>query len=151
MLVLSHHYSSPFDYHEKTSPLEAANSFLGIARLLKLFGIGKKSSGAVRIGQLLQSTETAFGEALDNDFNMPDALASLHELISGIFQFTKTNGPLNKSEAAAAKNLIVGKMKMLGFNMKPVIIPPKIKQRAKQREAKRKNKDFAGADSSSVE
>ena len=146
MIVLSHHYSSPFDYHEKLSPLEATNGLWGIMRMVKMFSIYKQISDAGRVGKLLDDAEKTFGDALDNDFNTPGAIASIYGLISDIFQFSIANGALQKSEAVAIKNFIMGKMKMLGFKMRPVKIPSEIKRLANLSEKKRKNKNYIEAD-----
>ena len=145
MIVLSHHYSSPFDYHEKGSPLEAAKGLWGIMNYLEVLNFGKRKTGAVRIASELAVAEKSWSERLENDFNTPGALGSLYELIAALRRFQIANGKLNKNEAVAARKYILEKMRGLGFFMKSIPIPVNVKKRVKRRELMRKNKEYDNA------
>ena len=143
---LSAHYRSPLDYAEDNlKQSEAAVSRLGefVAKIGR-FEDEMLPDFNEHISVMIQQFEKDFYSALEDDFNTPDALASLFSLLNAL---EKGIWNLNKSEASLIKKTLVQKMEIFGISLKkPAKIPAKITKKAKERELYRKNKQFIQSD-----
>ncbi|MEK9186211.1 MAG: cysteine--tRNA ligase [Patescibacteria group bacterium] len=138
-IFLQHHYRSPIDYTEKTaeqaySALESLSQFL---EKLKLAG-GNKD-----VTEKITESENNFNEALDDDFNTPEALATIFRLINELQQEMWS---LSKRSAKNAAKWIVRKLNLLGSRPQIPKIPLKIKLLARKRELSRHSKQFTKSD-----
>jgi len=144
MIITAHHYRSPIDYtdtlaHQAIASLQRVRHF--IARLNM-----KRKSGVIseNVRLILEAAEKDFTGAMDDDFNTPDALAAIFNLLnsleSGLWN-------LNKSEATQIRKLLEVKFEIFGiFLKKTVKIPADIAKKAKEREAFRIHKQFIQSD-----
>ena len=143
-VIASHHYRSPIDYTEKlieqaSASLKKIKNFL--ARLQSIKTNGKISKN---LTQTFKKTEDDFQKAMEDDFNTPDALGSLFQMINGV---EPQIWNLNKSESKAIGTLLSEKLRILGINLeKTAKIPAKILSLAKKRELFRANKQFIQSD-----
>lgn len=143
-IVTAHHYRSPIDYtdalaHQAVASLQRVRHF--IARLNV-----KRKTGTVseNIRLILENADKGFIGAMNDDFNSPDALASLFNMInsleSGLWN-------LNKAEAGAVRKLLEEKFGIFGiFLKKTTKIPAEITKKAKERDAFRIHKQFIQSD-----
>lgn len=144
MIVTAHHYRSPIDYtdalaHQAVASLQRVRHF--IARLNMKRKTGKISEN---INTILETAEKGFTGAMEDDFNTPDALASLFNMInsleSGLWN-------LNKAEAGAVRKLLEEKFGIFGILLKKTEkIPSEITKKAKEREEFRIHKQFIQSD-----
>ncbi len=144
MIVASHHYRSPIDYtdalaHQANASLQRVRHF--IARLQLKRKAGKISDTATT---LLAAAEKEFTEAMNDDFNTPDALAALFNLLNSL---EVTLWTLNKAEAAAIRKFLEAKFELFGISLKKAVkIPADIAKKAKERESFRIHKQFIQSD-----
>lgn len=145
---LSSHYRSPLDYSEDNlKAAEAAVARLGecVAKV-KRFEDEMLVEHNTAIGTMIRQIEEAFAEALDDDFNTPQALAVLFDLL-------KTINPLLTKRGFDMEN---GKRLLEFFEMVHSIlgvvpanlpqIPRTLEMLIDQREHARHSKDYALAD-----
>lgn len=144
MMVLEHHYRSPMNYTGELAE-QAKNSLKNLKSFLARLNLVKKSGVPTKENKIfLKKSAAAFEIAMEDDFNTPDALAALFNLINQVEPKIWT---LTKSEAVTIKASLVKKMAIFGINLKNLPkIPLKIAQMAKKRELFRTHKQFARAD-----
>ncbi len=144
MMIASHHYRSPIDYTENLSG-QAQASLQRIRHFLARLDMLKKSGSiSAEIKKIISTAEQSFNTAMEDDFNTPDALASIFNLLNVL---EKQIWDLNKSEAGAVKKTIAGKFEIFGISFKKSVkIPSKITEMAKKRELYRTNKQFIQSD-----
>ncbi|MDI6717863.1 MAG: cysteine--tRNA ligase [Patescibacteria group bacterium] len=148
MAVFSSHYRAPFDYNENVikqsmQSLKTIRDFLEKLEFIIFKKIIVSQAGAL-IEKNLKKFENDFESALNDDFNIPKALASLFELISLIqVKIWK----INSKDAKKLYNVVAQKMKVFEIDIKTVKIPAKIRDLSKKRELYRKNKQFIQSDS----
>ena len=148
MMVVAHHYRSPMDYSEKIVE-QSRNSifnlkqFVGKLRLVK----AKLDSGS-SVTEILKKSETAFHQAMADDFNTPEALAAIFSAVNrinpGIWNLTR-------SEGKTVENWLVKLLQTIGIELKMAHIPFKIRHLAKKRELLRNAQQFIPADASRKE
>jgi len=81
LFFLSTHYSQPIDYNEKS--IEAARQALERISILIRKAEGKDATQATsKKYEKIEDLKTKFIEAMDDDFNTPEALASIFELVT---------------------------------------------------------------------
>ncbi|MBI2676963.1 MAG: cysteine--tRNA ligase [Candidatus Yanofskybacteria bacterium] len=146
-LVLSTHYRSPIDYREEA----IKSSWAGIQRieefLRKLSNIRRLEvqllSGA---GEILLETRKEFLEAMDDDFNTPQAIAAIFKMIKELNPLLAEN-KVDKKSAKKIKKLFEEFNNILG------IIPRKTKKTPNEildmidtREKLRRDKRYSEAD-----
>ncbi len=144
MMIASHHYRSPIDYTENLAE-QAKASLKRIRNFLARLGmINKSGAVSAEVKNLISAADQSFETAMEDDFNSPEALASIFNLLNGL---EKVIWNLNKSEASLIKKVLVKKMEIFGIPLgKPSKIPSKITELAKKRELFRKSKQFIQSD-----
>jgi cysteinyl-tRNA synthetase len=143
-LVASLHYRSPLDYKEESAK-QAEQSLMKVRGFLaRLSLIKNRSVTGPNVNQWLKSVQTQFENAMEDDFNTSDALASLFWLIK---QVEPKIWQLNKSEAALISKFLKEKLEIFGLSFKkPATLPASIRQLIRKRELCRTNKQFIQAD-----
>ncbi|MCX5712419.1 MAG: cysteine--tRNA ligase [Candidatus Omnitrophica bacterium] len=158
LFFLSAHYSSPVDYTDE----KISESRQALERIMifvnKIDGEGHKatSQGAVVCPPIGKATrykfeeidkfKNKFVEAMDDDFNTPQALASIFELVNA------ANKKLEDEKFTIAANCaIVELLSILGISLKEVknesgISDNEVETMIAQRNDARKNKDYALSD-----
>ncbi len=146
-LILKSHYRSPFDYEEKKID-QAKQELKKIDQLFStLENVEEKESPETT--KLIEKHQKEIDEALSDDFNTPNAVASLFSFITSInLIIDKTNKTEIKEflkELDSIFNFIYAKEeeRLLRYEED---IPEEIKELIKEREDLRENKDFDGAD-----
>jgi len=150
MFVASSRYQSKLDWSEKNllqakKNLERMEEFVNKLKTqnAKRKTITQKS----RISKLLKDSKTKFEEAMEDNFNTPEALAVLFEMIKAI-------NPLfdkNEIDEKQAKEILeflkdIDKIFNFIFPRKRETVPQKIKDLAKMREKCRTSKQWREAD-----
>jgi len=152
MVISSHHYRSSLDYNEGMA-LQAERSLKTIREFLTKLShvknshtvsIGEsKNTIAPRIINFIKGAGAEFESALNDDFNTPQALATVFNLINEI---NKAVWQLDKRTARETEKFIAKSLKIFGFQIKAPKIPGKIKQLIDKRESLRRNEQFIPAD-----
>ena len=150
MFVASSRYQSKLDWSEKNllqakKNLERMEEFVNKLKTqnVKLKTTTQKS----KISKLLKDSKTKFEEAMEDNFNTPEALAVLFEMIKAI-------NPLfdkNEIDEKQAKEILeflkdIDKIFNFIFPRKRETVPQKIKDLAKMREKCRTSKQWREAD-----
>jgi len=144
LFFLSAHYSHPIDYNDKK--IEETKEAL--ARILILLGkIGRKGlKVGVRLKhQELKEMKEKFIQAMDDDFNLPEGLAVIFEIVN------LANKNIQDVEfASEARNLLWELKDIFALDLKKEItakdLSSDIKGSIEERNAARKRGDFAEAD-----
>ena len=149
LLFLSTHYSHPVDYTD--DKIQEARQALDRISILwgKIGGpLDKKFSG--KIPEELEAVKNKFISAMDDDFNTPQGLAAIFELVS------ITNKNLDNQEfVTASRDILLELSKLFGLSISPSVEVEALFLRAdlhgvqvliKEREEARKNKDFKKSD-----
>ncbi|MHB8154449.1 MAG: cysteine--tRNA ligase [Candidatus Omnitrophota bacterium] len=145
---LSAHYGHPIDYsdtkiEETKQALQRISIFMDKAKLVKL---GFAVSILKIIPKEIALLKNKFLTSLDNDFNTPEALACVFELVNlGNKNMEKANFVFS------AKTVLNEMLKILGISLKTVkidteITEDEIKLRIQNRVDAKKTKDYALAD-----
>ncbi|MDE2001305.1 MAG: cysteine--tRNA ligase [Patescibacteria group bacterium] len=144
MMIASHHYRSPINYTDELAE-QAKASLQRIAHFrarLRLIRKAGTISPLVENG-ILQAKEK-FTKSMDDDFNTPDALAALFELMNSL---ETSFWNLTRPEARALEAFYEEMLALLGFSaQKAPSVPREIAQKAKEREAFRIHKQFIQSD-----
>jgi cysteinyl-tRNA synthetase len=152
--MLSAHYRSPLNYSVES--LEQAK-----AALERMYGCrdslnfmisnssGEKEADFEDIVTKLDSHKSAFLEALEDDFNTADAIASIFELVRDINTYCSTNSNPSKELCSCALDELNELTGVLGLMTvkKDENIDAEIEALIEKRQQARKNKDFKLADS----
>lgn len=143
-LVLSHYYRSPIDYQEDLAR-QAERSLMNLRNfLVRLELMQEEGKSGLNVIGLTKTAEKNFEDALADDFNTPDAIASLFFLIN---QMEPMVWDLRKDEAQFLKRFLMKKLAIFGIQMEKFLaIPPKIQELLKQRELFRTSKQFIQSD-----
>jgi len=147
-MILSTHYRSPIEYREEI----ARSSWAAVQRIeeflekLTVVGKNKTQSNTEHLANLISETKKEFSEAMDDDFNTPQALAAIFKLIKEINPLL-TENKVNKKLAKKIKKLFDEFNNILG------IIPKKTKKISSEilkildtREKLRRDKRYSEAD-----
>lgn len=146
-LVLSHHYRSPIDFNDEIAR-EAARSLDTLKSFVEKLAFtarhSKNKKGiAPDISLRADATLAEFISALRDDFNTPEAIATL-------FAFVNTINPtllgMSPKDAKAAQKPLLYALKLFGISTKITSIPAKITKLVKERELSRTHKQFAKSD-----
>ena len=144
LFFLSAHYSHPVDYND--AKIEETRQAL--ERISILLGKTAKKAGAKKITEI-EELKKRFIEAMDDDFNTPQALAVIFELVN-IANKKLGDGSifLRKIEPSPFRSVIVELLGILGIALKEKkeILNSEIKAKIAQRNKARKNKDYALSD-----
>jgi cysteinyl-tRNA synthetase len=136
-LFLTAHYRSPINFSDEA--LEAAeNAYRRLKLLVRLF----KTNAGNEIGKANEEFKKEFSEALENDFNFPEALAV-------VWKMSKLAGDSLSYPDALATLLEFDKVLGLKLDVdafKVENIPENVQELLKERETARVSKDFPKAD-----
>jgi cysteinyl-tRNA synthetase len=145
-LLLSTHYRQQFNF--TFEGLTAAKSAIErLANLQRRLQDANGNGSGEKIAQLINQTQTSFGEAMDDDLNVSVALAALFDFVRDANNLLDANA-LSKSEAEKVNALISGFDKVLGVIPKSVeeALPKEAEELIKKREEARKARDWKTAD-----
>ncbi len=143
LMILSNHYRSPFNYTDDLA-LQTEESLKTISEFLeKLEFVKNKGNKKSKTKASLKKYEKEFNKTLEDDFNTPKALAIIFNLISST---QKDIWNLSPKNAAIIAQFIKKQLNVFEIELKPVKIPSKIGQLAKNREKFRVNKHFIQSD-----
>ncbi len=145
-LLISAHYRTQLNFTEEgikaaQNSIERLHDFM-----LKLSEIkeGRENQEAKKI---VEKARNEFEDAMDNDLNMPDALAAVFEFVKDINKLLAGN-EVGKKNASDIKEFMLSIDKVLGIlETGKEDIPEDIQELAEKRENARKEKDFKQADS----
>jgi cysteinyl-tRNA synthetase len=144
LFFLSAHYSHPIDYTEERIQ-EARQALERIKILLdKIERIGVKVSKcqSVRVEEI----KSKFIEAMDDDFNTPQALACVFELVGVVNKDIEGMDFIYNAGIVLKEMLGILGIRLEAEPMVTGISDEEIKQKIAERETARKNKDFALSD-----
>lgn len=158
--LLLTHYRSPIEFSNEH--LESAKASMDRFRvlLLRLKEITQKKTSPAQkphkkeIDALLINFHEKFERAMDDDFNTPQALASLHELATRV-NILMDEGISPPSAAIALDTLLkycsVLGLEGIGAGLKNNPLPTQIKKLVEDRNIARQNKDWSASDKLRVE
>ncbi|MDD5547359.1 MAG: cysteine--tRNA ligase [Candidatus Pacebacteria bacterium] len=138
-IIANHHYRSPINYTEQLA-IEAQKNISGINEFLTKISLTKKGESPKLD---IEKYEKSFSDAMEDDLNMPKAIASIFELMNEI---NSNLSELNKNDAKKASGWIIKKLGLLKITVKKAQIPLKIRFLAWRRKLLRDNKHFAQSD-----
>lgn len=142
-IIASHHYRSPIDYTDQLT-MDAQNALRGITEFIAKLGMAKKHQGLSVKPQInLVECDKKFTDAMADDFNTPEALAAIFNLINDV---NPKIWQIGKKEAKMIAKWIHEKLKIFKIAVKLPRIPLKIRLLARKRELFRTNKQFTQAD-----
>ncbi len=145
-LMISAHYRSPINYSvEVIEQCVAALERLYTCRDNLDFAIANAPQDGVQtLKAACDERRAQFIKAMDDDLNTADAIAAVFELVREI---NSAKGESKESLCYAAQvfDELTGVLGLL-YNRKKEEIPADILEMAQQRQAARKNRDFAAAD-----
>lgn len=116
MIVLNANYRSPLTFNEDV--IEQATR--GLERLRGGLRPARESTGAdgnvgARLQERAEEAQTAFGAAMDDDFNTPGALSQLFELVRAINQ-ARDEG-VGEDDLTAAQSVLLELAAVLGLRL----------------------------------
>lgn len=102
-LMLSAHYRSVLDF----SPAQIEHVISNLARIYSAMALASKVAGAgpevPDFQKTIDDAKSGVEKSLDDDFNTPEALARLFEVIRSFNSSVRTPGPVTPKKAAIAK------------------------------------------------
>ena len=144
---LSNHYRSPLDYSDANNQatIQALNSVKEFIAKLDLVASyrNRLSAPTSQAALLMSKADASFDASLADDFNTPEALATIFNFINDANKFLWTIG---SNESKMIKKWLIGKFIVFGIKLSAPKIPAKISKLAGQRELFRTNKQFAQGD-----
>jgi cysteinyl-tRNA synthetase len=145
-------WSSPVDYSESVL-IEIRSAVEKIEEFLRKLRTQKNTKASKEINILTKAFKDDFYKELDDDFNTPEAFATMFDFIKQINQFLDKNS-LSKKQADDIYKFFQEINKIFGIiNFKKVTmtVPAEIKKLVKVREEYRQNKEWQKADQVRVE
>jgi cysteinyl-tRNA synthetase len=140
--LLSNHYRSPLDFNEQM----ISRSQAGVNRIGEFAERLDKANGKVEIESEMAEAEESFVDALDDDFNTPEAYAAIFDLIRRVNPLLISNS-LSKKSANNIKEFLEEVNIVLGIIIKKrQEIPKDVDELVKEREKYRKDKNWEEAD-----
>lgn len=144
-LLMGTHYRQNLNFTFQS--LESAEM---IIRKFKEFIIRLKETESKKdndkIDELIKKAKEGFEEAMDDDLNISEAMASVFEFMTSVNKMISDES-LSKQDALKAFNLMMELDKVLGImEFEEEEIPQDILEIVRKREEARKNKDFAMSD-----
>lgn len=139
-IVASHHYRAPLDYSDAVAR-QSINALENLSQFVAKLSL-PNGAGAGLL-EKISFADGKFTEAMDDDFNTPEALAAIFVLIN---MFQKNIGNISKKEAGALKKFIIKKLQLLGITLFSPKIPLQVRGLAKKRQLLRNNEQFIQAD-----
>lgn len=150
--MLSAHYRSPLNF--SADLMEASKNALD--RIINAVGNLKFLAGSVAEGEMTEAEkkeaeglteyEKKFDEAMDDDFNTADAIAAIFELVK--YANSNVTAENTKAFINAVKEKIISLSDILGLivEKEEEILDSDIEKLIEERQAARKEKNFARAD-----
>jgi len=145
-LLLSTHYRQQSNF--TSDGIEAAqNAIDRLDQFMAAMRSCRSASGAIhnQVSNFIVETRRRFEDALDDDLNISQGLAAIHNFITEINKIT-----VNRTEASEVANLILELDQVLGLGLeKPtekIALPEGIEELIQEREDARRVEDFAKAD-----
>ncbi len=149
-MLISSHYRSPVDFTEglagqAEAALGTVEGFVGKLDFIKNIKPKAENLNKIKISknQKIQNYEQQFNEAMSDDFNTPEAMAVIFQLIN---DYQNKIWRLAKKDAKEIKKFIEIKLKLLGIEFKKEAVPARIKALVDKREKLRGEKQFDKAD-----
>ncbi|MEK7094212.1 MAG: cysteine--tRNA ligase [Patescibacteria group bacterium] len=147
-MTLSSHYRSPLDYTEETALAyqQSAKNIADFIYRLEFVEIHSKLKPTKKISGTREETKnlsTRFFSALADDFNTPQALATLFEFMGSLQSQTWNLSP---EEALSYRQTFLTLLSVFGLSYKKLKIPLKIRILTKAREKARIDKQFIQSD-----
>lgn len=136
-LCLSAHYRTPLNFTWEALS-SARNARMELIKFMSLVPIDKPEVYSVAPKKKIASYEKKFSDALDDDLNMPRALAVVWTTIKDL----SLPLPIRKS-------IVLTYDAVLGLDLKKSLkrsLPPAVRKLARQRELYRRNKQFVQSD-----
>lgn len=143
-MSLSAHYRTPLDYNKKMIEQSEA----GVSRIYEFIQKLNLTSGSGQnnIEEQLNKARIQFLEAMNNDFNTPQAFASLFDLIRDL-NIAVSNNALDKKSIEKTKEFLKETNSILGIvPLKQKRVPEEVAKLLEQREKHRQDKNFTEAD-----
>ncbi|MCI8639360.1 MAG: cysteine--tRNA ligase [Coprococcus sp.] len=150
--MLSAHYRSPLNF--SADLMEASKN--GLERIVNAVEHLKHLAGAAKTEKMTEEEKTAFAktdeyvkafeDAMDDDFNTADAVASVFDLVK--YTNTTAEGESSREYLQSLADRLVKLSDVLGLivDRKEEILDADIEKLIEERQAARKAKDFARAD-----
>jgi len=146
-LLLSTHYRQHFNF--TFEGLDAAKGAIErLANLQRRLQDVNGTASGEKITKLIDTVQSCFGEAMDDDLNISVALAALFDFVREINNLLDNN-VLSREEAEKVTQLIADFDKVLGVIPKAAeaeALPKEAEELMKKREEARKNRDWKTAD-----
>jgi cysteinyl-tRNA synthetase len=149
LFFLSAHYAHPIDYNEekieecRKQKKHIDNFFESVDN----WQVADSKSGVPlsdKHKNRIDAISQKFRDCLDDDFNTPQGLACIFELVDTASGFVSSD---NEPAFAYAKNALTEMLHILGLRVKPhEPLPPEALELAQARVLAKKDKDFARAD-----
>lgn len=139
-IIASHHYRAPLEYSDNLIK-QTENTLANVGQFIGKLKMTRRRVGAT--GPDLKVFETRFHKKMADDFNTPEALAVLFELINDV---NLKMWEIHRKGAAEIAKWLTGKLSLLGIELKLPRIPFKIGRLAIKRELFRSSKQFIKAD-----
>jgi cysteinyl-tRNA synthetase len=139
--LLSVHYRQKMNFTIES--VEAAGHALDKLRLFVLALDDNKGENKPHITTLVNKFEDEFNVAMDNDLEISQALAVLHDFVHGV----NKEMPLSVADATLVKESLMHVNEVLGvLSFEKEKVPKSILQLVEEREVARKKKDFKASD-----
>lgn len=145
-LLLTGHYRQQLNF-TFASLTAAQRTVTGLRGFLSRLRAVDQESSAIEIDDVIRQARALFFAAMDDDLNLPKALATLHGFIAAVNPCLDDAG-LNRDDAEKAMALVsdVDAILGLGLRVESRPLPPAITRLIKAREAARQDGDWATAD-----
>ncbi|MDI4583663.1 cysteine--tRNA ligase [Oenococcus oeni X2L] len=147
-LMTATHYRRPINY--SSSELERARVELDRIRTAyrRLKNADFKIGDDPQIDQLVSKQTAAFVEAMDDDFNVANALAAIFELVRLANSYVDSGDVKDKSAQEILRQIaeLIGVFGISGLETKKESLPKKIELLLKKRETARINKNWRQSD-----
>ena len=145
---LSAHYRTPVDYSpESVEQIKTVynRTMVFIEKLGRTAAIKAEKNNAPKLNtaELIRKASEEFGNAINDDFNTPLALASLLDFIG---KFQERIWELAPTETIEIKKFLEKSFNILGIGFKSETIPQNVRKLAEERELCRGRKQFIQSD-----
>ncbi|MFH0889832.1 MAG: cysteine--tRNA ligase [Candidatus Aenigmatarchaeota archaeon] len=142
------HYRSQVDFHEES--LVRTKNTLGTLynAVATLDNIEEKGGSDSEIDEAVQKIKDDFVESMDDDFNTPEAISSLFELVDLVNKYTSENDKIGADSKNFLRTTIFELAGLLGVleNYSKIVVSENIKKLVNEREKARKDKDYKKSD-----
>ncbi len=149
-LFLGTHYSAPLDYSEEKMLMQKSIrdkfiEFISKAGGFKEEDLNFKQEWIEKSRKEIEPYKKSFEEALSDDFNTPQAMTAMHEMVNFVYK----NWSESMSLISESKKLLQACFKILGLSFQDALnlsLKEEIQLLVNEREEARKRRDFAKSD-----